>query len=74
MHGVFRTLSLFQLLAWPCLDENFRAKEGGKEKTGHGALRVVNSLCAKNEASEKEAVPGLSSPSLELSLFPRPLF
>ena len=27
-------------------------------------------LCAKNEASEKEAVPGLSSPSLELSLFP----
>ena len=31
-------------------------------------------LCAKNEASEKEAVPGLSSPSLELSFFPRPLF
>ena len=26
-------------------------------------------LCAKNEASEKEAVPGLSSPSLEFSLF-----
>ena len=67
-------MEYFELLAWPCLDENFRAKEGGKEKTGHGALRFVNSLCAKNEASEKEAVPGLSSPSLELSLFPRPLF
>ena len=26
-------------------------------------------LCAKNEASEKEAVPGLSFPSLEFSLF-----
>ena len=39
-------MEYFEILACsrPCLslDENFRAKEGGKEKTGHGPLHFVN--------------------------------
>ena len=52
--------------SYPDVDENVRAKEGGKETTGpsHGSLRFITShsfrarLCyAKNKAPEEEAGP-----------------